>query len=59
MFAFLVFYWCCFALISFYVLGFSEKLVEKGYGVLAIPFYMLFLGGFLFSIILTTMMLIQ
>lgn len=56
---FLIFYWFCFVFISFYVLAFSERLVDKGYGILAIPFYMLFLGGLLFSVILTTMMLIQ
>lgn len=56
---FLLFYWTCFGLISFLVLGFSEKLVEKGLGLLALPFYVLFMGALVFSIFLTTMMLTQ
>ena len=59
MIPFLLFAWFCFGLIAFFVLGISEKLVEKGLSVLAIPLYLVLFGMFLFGVIVTVFMFVE
>lgn len=59
MIPFLLFAWLCFAFIAFFVLGISEKLVEKGLSILAIPLYLILFGMFLFGVIVTVFMFVE